>query len=219
MKKENKTDKTKQLHEGSIIFTIMNIAAGLFIFSLGTFFLSNKFYIEGISFVLLAAFAFLPRKIVKISSGKKFIIVIIASIIFMVGSILLSGPVPENFINHNLQEEFIINLGAANITMIIYNATESAVIDGKTTNGYFINLNCKIINLDDSPVIINEKWESELRDNQNNSFQGKFSGIQQMFQPGVEKECYFLFEVPKTAQELKLYIEDWDVTHVINLEK
>lgn len=214
-------DKSKQLNpegKGHIVFMIMNILLGLLILYFGIYFLADKYYIEGALALLLGIFSFLPKRIIKISQGKKFLIVIILSIVLFVLSVLFSRPIPEEFINHNMQEEIILDMGMSNISLIVYNATESTSINGETTKGHFIFINCGLTNLENFSVMI-KGMGYHLNDNQNETFEGKFNGIEVVLEPDIEKTCHFLFEVPKTAQELKLHIEDNSPrTQVIDLK-
>ncbi len=203
----------------STIFLILSIIIGIISIITGITGFFMGFTTIGILYLILGIFAFLPRKIIKIPNCGKFLIVLTASIILLIVNISLNWPA-DTFINHNLQETFILNGGASNISTIIYNTTKEKSIlvnnQEKTTTGYFLVINCELTNLGKSAVTLNPKYD--IIDNQNQTYAGLgFSGSQEYFQPNLKKQCYFVFELPNSVQGIKFRLRDKIGIHVIDL--
>lgn len=127
--------------------------------------------------------------------------------------------IESNYIHHDLQESFM--LYKDHFSVIIYNTTKvtSILVENKerTTEGYFLFVNCEITNLQKDSAKLSPVFS--LTDNQNNTYQGLgFGGYEEYFQHNLGKETYFLFEIPKTAQGLKFIIEDSVGVHVVDLK-
>jgi hypothetical protein len=119
-----------------------------------------------------------------------------------------------------MQESFVLNGGASNISIIIYNTTKTATIllnnKETTTTGYFLFVNCEITNLGKSAVTLSPTYD--IVDNQNKTYAGMgFSGNQETFQPDLKKQSYFLFEIPLSAQGLNFRLRDKTQLHIIDL--
>ncbi len=217
----------KQPTEGkisSIIFLILNIILGVFTLIIGIMAIFYEKYLFVVLYILLGVFAFLPRKIIKISNWKKFLIGVGIFILISTMSIFsnwnLNNNGNDNFVNNNMQEKFILNTGDSNLSMIVYNTTkeESILVNGqeKTTTGYFLRINCEITNLGISPVLVDPG--SGLIDSQNQTYASiGFSLSQEYLQPDLAKQCYFVFELPDSAQGIKFRIRDESAIHVIDL--
>ena len=206
----------------SIIFLILSIILGIFAIIIGIMAIFYKKYLFALLFVFLGLFTFLPRKVIKIANWKKFLIGLGVFILLSTMSVFSNWNWNnDNFVDHNMQEKFTLDTGTQNISMIIYNATkeESILVSGqeKTTTGYFLVINCEITNLGESPVLVSPGYD--IIDNQNQTYGGiGFSGSQEYFQPDLRKQCYFVFELPDSAQGMKFRIKDNSAIHVIDLE-
>jgi len=195
-----------------IILGILYILIALALFFWGAYF-------RGGLLLVTAIFAFLPRKITKVPEWAKCLIILgVFLIIYIIGQVSLYQ-INNNFIYHNMQESF--NIDDGELSIIVYNTTEfESIRDGNqtiTTEGYFLSVNCGITNLEKDSTTLSPTYK--LMDNQNTTYKDwGFSGYNQYFQPHLEREIYFLFEVSKTAQGLKLYIDDETGVHVVDLE-
>ncbi len=220
MKKEVEKESSAVGKVFSTIFLILSISIGLISILTAITGFFTGFILSGILYLILGIFTFLPRKIIKIPNWTKFLITLTAFIILLIINISLNWSLSNELINHNMQETFILDGGASNISMIIYNTSKEKTIllnsQEKTTEGYFLFVNGKLTNLGSSAVNVNPTYD--IIDNQNKSYAGMgFSGYQEAFQPDLEKDIYFLFELPTSAQELKFRIKDRIGIHVIDL--
>jgi len=196
----------------SIIIGVISILTTITSFFLG-------FILSGVLYLILGIFTFLPRKIIKLPNWAKFLIALAVFLILLIVSAVY-WEVPNALIEHNIQETFILDGGASNLSMTVLNTSKEAsiLIDGeeKTTEGYFLFVNCELTNLGKSAVTVTPLYD--IVDSQNRSYAGLgFSGTQESFQPDLMKQVYFLFELPQSAQDLKLRIQDAIGIHIIEL--
>jgi len=206
----------------SVIFLILVIIIGLisFLTAIVGFFTGKTLF--GVLYLILAIFCFLPRKIIRIPNWAKFLIAFTASIVLLIMSISLNWNLATSttLFNHNLQETFILEGGASNISTIFYNSTkeQTIILNGKekTTEGYFLIINGAFTNLGEATVTLNPTYY--IIDNQNKTYAGiGFGGSQEYFQPNLKKQSYFIFELPTSAQGLHFYLKGNKGTHVISL--
>jgi energy-coupling factor transporter transmembrane protein EcfT len=220
MKKQVQKDPSLVKKVFSTIFFTLIIIIGVISILTSIAGFSRGLIIFGSLYLILGVFAFFPKKIIKISNGKKLLIVLSVFIILLILSIIFNWSTSEEIFNHDLQEEFILDGEASNISVIIYNTTKATTIilnnQEKTTTGYFLFINCELINLGKSAVTLNPIYD--IIDNQNKTYAGMgFSSYQESFQPDLKKQIYFLFEIPTSAEELKFRIRDQTGLHIINL--
>ena len=206
----------------SVIFLIFNIILGLFALIIGIMAIFYEKYLFVVLYMLLGVFTFLPKKLIKISNWKKFLIALGIFIIISIMSAALNWnwSSNDNFVYHNMQETFILDTGAQNLSLIIYNTTkeETILVSGqqKTTTGYFLLINSEITNLGNSPVSVNPAYD--IIDRQNQTYAGFGSSLaQESLQPNLGKQGYFVLELPDSAQGLKFRIRDDRAIHVIDL--
>jgi len=218
-KKENEPTGAKKVFQ--VIFIVISFFLGLSSLGMAFFYLISEVYFGAFLSLLFAVFAFLPKKITRVPYWARATIIFISIQVILV-TMSLTVPLPE-VINHNLQEEFIFDVGATNFSMIIYNTTKATSIlvgnQEKTTTGYFIIVNCELANLGQYAVNLsmNKNWYN-LMDDQNKTYLGSSNlQDQETFQPNLEKKFYYLFEIPKTAQGINLQLRDRKDTHIINL--
>src|SRR4030042_842562 len=137
MKKEVKEEKKEV---GFI--TVINIIAGviLAIFSLLT--LIIKLFLPAGLFFILAVFIFFPQKFFKFNKWLKLLIAVVGFVAAItIAGYTLPSQQPQ-FVNYELNEEFIISYNKINFSMMVYNSTKEDKISldgqGKTTNGVFL---------------------------------------------------------------------------------
>jgi hypothetical protein len=65
---------------------------------------------------------------------------------------------------------------------------------------------------------INSRFGNYLEDNQHNTFNGRFSAVGETLQPNLGEKCYFLFEIPKSSQGIKLYLKAYLEKHAVDLK-
>lgn len=221
MKKEAEKQSTAG-KISSVIFLIFNVILGLLALIIGIMAIFYGKYLFVVLYMLLGVFTFLPRKLIKISNWKKFLVALGVFIIISIMSAALNWDWSsnDNFVYHGMQETFILNTGTSNLSLIIYNTTkeETILVSGqqKTTTGYFLIINGEITNLGNSPVSVNPAYD--IIDNQNQTYAGLGSSItQESLQPNLGKQGYFVFELPDSAQGMKFRILDDSAIHVIDL--
>ena len=220
MKKEENKEQSKISRFFSIFFLTLSIILGVLclLTAIGSF--AMKFIISGILYLILGIFAFLPRNIIRIPNWEKFSIMFVVFIILLFVSASY-WRIPPVLIEHNLQEMFILEGGASNLSIIIYNTSQEKTIilngEEKSSGGYFLFVNCELTNLGKSAVTINPTYN--IIDSQNKTYTGiGFSGSQEYFQPDLKKQSYFLFEIPESALGLKFYIRDKVGIHFVDLK-
>jgi hypothetical protein len=213
MKKEVEKEKPK-----GRFFLVVSIIIGILYLLIGFLFILWGAPGRGALLLVASLFAFLPKKITRVPYWTRFVIIIAVFVVIYIAGQISLYTISHNFINHNMQETFIMDKGE--LSMIVYNTTNYTSIlvgnETKTTEGYFLFINCGITNLGKDSTMISPLYS--LVDNKNNTYQGLgFSGYNKYFQNGLEKDVYFVFELPKTAHGLKFYIEDRTGVHVVDL--
>lgn len=229
MKKEKEVNKKINVRDVfQIIFIIISIIIGLFSLVFVAMFLFvpkyNGSYIWAVLYIFLTLFAFLPKKITRVPYWARALIVFVGFFVIIIIAGLFNLNLPAttsiNIINHNMNESFILDLGTSNVSMIVYNLTENTSFNGETTEGYFLIVNCEITNLGKDTISLNMSGQwYDLTDNQNKTYMGSSNlGSQEYFEPNLGKQFYFLFEIPKTAQGIKLNLGDKIGVHVVDLK-
>ena len=228
MKKENKKslreigvwDVTCWISAGLAV--VMSIFSAIVTIKAGQIFIGLLFFIPGI-------FAAVPKKYLRISRALKVIIFIVVyfTLIIISG---LDAPKPEQqYEYYVLGDLFNLTYGEEVFSMKIENITKITQImsdngQNLTTSGFYLFLNGEITNLGKTTVhntnLFGAKFISELKDNQDNTYTLFGTNTQvEGFQPNLEKEFYYVFEIPKQASGLKVFIEDkTKVIKIVSLE-
>ncbi len=191
--------------------TVLNIIAGIIIAVFCLINLTSGLFLSGILFLILAVFIFLPQKILRFNKWLKLLIGVVG---FFVLLFILGLQVPSQepeFVNYNLNEEFIIIYNNINFSMIVHNATKEEVIlvDGeeRTTNGVFILVHGSVTNLGTIPTDFG--FSSGLSDNQNKSYATLYFNFDSgAMQPNLEKDFIDIFEIPTDVTGLKYIVTD-----------
>ena len=191
--------------------TVLNIIAGIIIAVFCLITLISGLFLSGILFLILAVFIFFPQKILRFNKWLKLLITVVG---FFIVIIILGFNAPSQepeFINYNLNEEFIIIYNNINFSMIVHNATKEEVIlvDGeeRTTNGIFILVQGSVTNLGTIPTDLG--FSSGLSDNQNKSYNTLYFNFDLGgMQPNLEKDFVDIFEIPANARGLKYIVTD-----------
>ena len=193
MKKEE-----KEAPKETGFITIINIIAGIIIAIFCLITLINGLFLSSVCFLILAIFIFLPQKVLRFNKWLKLLIAVVGFfIVIMIIGFKIPFQEPE-FVNYNLNEEFVITYNNINFSMIIHNTTKEEVIlvDGeeRTTNGIFILVHGTVTNTEN--VASDFGFSSGLSDNQNNSYTALFFSMDEGgMQPNrseerrVGKEC------------------------------
>ncbi len=218
MKKEVEKRESSRGKVFSLICFILIIILGIVSFVGGIMGLFYGLYVQGILYFIAALFAFLPKKITKVPNWVKLLIIIaVFGIVFFMGRIpaLMAE---TNFLYHNTGESFMLDGG--DFFFFFYNLTKvtSVLVEGetKTTDGYFVFVNCGITNLKEDSLKMYPEFV--LMDSQNNTYEGLgFGEYNEYFQHDLKKETYFLFEVPKTSQGFTFILRDDIGIHFVDL--
>jgi hypothetical protein len=207
----------------AVIFLVLNVIIGVFsvIVSVTGFSTGNTLF--GFLYLALGIFCFLPKKLIKIPNWLKFVLAVVISITLLIISIILNwniSPTPV-VVSYNLNEEFIIESKVVNVSSIVYNVTKKQVIslngEETTTEGYFLVVDYGFTNLGVGTITFNPTHY--IMDNENKTYVGiAFTGSGEYFQPNLKKQAYSVFELPNSADGLKLYFKDISKTIVIDLE-
>jgi hypothetical protein len=195
--------------------TVINVIVGIIIAVFCVLALIMGLYWIGAGFFVLAAFIFLPQKILKFSKWLKLLICVVGFFVLLaIVGMNLPSQEPE-FTSYNLNELFIINYNEVNISMVIYNATkeDKIILNGeeRTSEGTFIKVNGALTNLGKSPTGV--ETNILLMDNQNNSYNiiGYNLG-EGALQPNLKRDIFYIFEVSNEAAGLRFIVAE-DKTH------
>ena len=191
--------------------TVLNIIVGiiLLIFAIST--LVMGLFLSGILFLVLTIFIFFPQKLLRFNKWFKLLIAIVGFVVIII-VVGFNAPSQElEFVNYNLNEEFVITYNNINFSMIVSNIDKENIIlvDGeeKTTSGIFLLVHGSVTNLGN--MASNFGFLSELLDNQNNSYSlFSFDMGEGAMQPNLKKDFLNVFEIPKTASGLKFIVAD-----------
>ena len=206
MKKEG-----KEVPKEVGFITVISIIAGIIIgiFAIATL-IMGLFLPSGL-FLILTIFIFLPQKVLRFNKWIKLLIAVVGFfIVAMIVGFNFPNQEPE-YVNYNLNEEFIITYNNINFSMIVYNATKekTILVDGKerTTSGIFILVHGSVTNLGDIPTDLG--FFSGLSDSQNNSYTALFFLMNEgEMQPNLKKDFSDIFEIPADATGLKFVVAD-----------
>ena len=199
--------------------TVINVIVGIILVIFCLLALAGSFYLVGALFFVLAVFIFLPQRILKFSKWLKLLIGVVGFFVLL-AIIGFNVPSQEPVLEiYSLNEPFILNYGAVNLTMVVYNATkEDKIILGgeeRTSEGVFIKVNAALINLVKLPVNIGiNVW---IMDNQNNSYTPLGHNLGEgPLQPNLRREIFYIFEVPKEVTGLRFLVAE-DKKHLMEI--
>ena len=198
--------------------SVINVIAGIIIAIFGVLNLITAIilsipilYVPTFLFFAFAVFLFLPQKFLRVNKWLKLLIAIVG---FFVALIIMGLNVPTaqfNFEEYNLNEEFTITYNKINFSMVIYNSsqTDKLIVDGqeKTTSGVFLLVYGAVTNSGNYASVLS--FSSGLMDNQNKSYSLHSSNMESgEIQPGLSRNFFSVFEIPKSAQGLKFLVAD-----------
>lgn len=207
MKKEGINKEKKEVGFITVINSIVGVI--LVIFSIST--LIMKLFLPAVLFLIFAVFIFFPQKILKFNKWIKLLIVILGFFLILIIIGFNSPKQNPEFVNYNLNEEFIISYNKVNFSMIVYNSTkeEKILVGGeeKTTNGIFLVITGSVNNLGDTSSGFT--FSSALLDSQNRTYSLYSANLGEgAIQPGIKRDFINVFEIPKEISGLKFFVGD-----------
>jgi hypothetical protein len=229
MKENKKQEERKEVSFISVINVIAGIIVAIFgvISLLAALILSSPiFYVPTFLFFAFAVFLFLPQKVIRMSKWLKLLIAVIGFFISLIILGALGTNIPRaqaSFEEHPLNEAFIITYNKVNFSMVIYNSTQTdkMIVDGqeKTTSGIFLLVHGSATNNGNYASILS--FSSGLMDNQNKSYSLHSANMESgEIQPGLSRNFFVVFEIPKSASGLKFLVADQTkVVRRITLER
>ncbi len=190
---------------------LVSIFSAVVTIKAGQIFVGLLFFIPGI-------FAAIPKKYLRISRPLKVIIFIFVYFTFIVIS-GINAPKPEQkYEYYKLEDSFNLNYGEELFSMKVDNVTKVTQImldngENMTTSGFYLFVNGGITNLGKTTVhntnLFGVKFISELKDDQDNTYALFLTSTRvEGFQPNLEKRFYYIFEIPKQASGLELFVND-----------
>lgn len=223
MKKEQTKKSIKEIGIGTVLGWILGaLAVSMGIFSAIVTIKAGQILV-GFLFIIPSAFVLIPRKYFRITKPLKVVIFILSYLIILYWS-GVNNPVPaQQFEYYNLGQPFNLIFGSNNFSMVILNVSNSSQVningEIRSSTGIYISVNGKVKNLQKEPVNFNTS--PELKDSLENTYTLiGISMIKGALQPSIERDVSYIFEIPKEATGLKLFIKDKNsAIKVIDLER
>ncbi len=217
---------TKEIGLKTIFTFIVNGLFSAFFITSGVINFKEKKIIAGLLYLVLAALAVVPHRLLRVTQALKIVILIILFVI-LAGFAAKGDPVAEQkYENFNLGQKFNLEFGKNTFSMVVkkvkYDAKLSTELKEEiTTSGSFIIVTVDIVNLGSEAVVFKLGTNPELKDDQDRHYTLYGKGITvEKLQPGVAKEVSYVFEIPKDATELKFIVRDkTNIAKSVDLKK
>ena len=212
--KNSGNKEVKEMGLKTIVTFIFNGLFSAFFVSSGVInFKANKI-IAGLLYLVLAALAVIPHRILRVTQALKIVILIVLFVIL--ATVAAKGdPVAEQkYENYSLGQKFNLAFGNNTFSMVVKKVKHDAKLSTELkeeliTSGSFIIVTVDIVNLGSEAVVFKLGTNPELKDNQDRHYTLYRRGVTVgKLQPGVAKEVPYVFEVPKDAPGLKFIVKD-----------
>ncbi|MEK9208964.1 MAG: DUF4352 domain-containing protein [Patescibacteria group bacterium] len=224
--KNSGNKEVKELGIKTIFTFIVNGIFSVFFVTSGALNFKENKIIAGLLYLVLAALAVVPHRLLRVTQALK-IVILIVLFVMLAGFAARGDPVAEQkYEDFNLGQKFNLEFGKNTFSMMVKSVDHDAKLSTELkeeliTSGSFIIVRVEIVNLGSEAEVFKLGTNPELKDDQDRRFTlyGKALTMGNL-QPGVAKEVSYVFEIPKDATELKFIVKDkTDVAKFVDLGK